>query len=98
MTAPKSHGCARDWNGHWTISDSLWKIVKGNRPYLINRLPHSAHVEAMKKAGFKIVGMVKRNGVPLPRHKLADRFRTLSDDDLLTSGAFIQAMKPLLDQ
>jgi hypothetical protein len=94
----KSHGYTSDWNGHWAISEKLWKIVKGNRPYLINRLPHSAHIEAMKKAGFQIDGEVKRNSAPLPRHKLSDKFRTLSDDDLRTSGAFIQAMKPLLYQ
>jgi len=94
----KSHGCARDWNGHWAISENLWKIVKGNRPYLINRLPHSAHIEAMEKAGFQIVGEMKRNSAPLPRHKLSNKFRTLSDDDLRTSGAFIQAMKPITYQ
>jgi len=89
----KSHGYTRDWNGHWAVSEILWKIVKGNRPYLINRFPHSKHVIAMKNAGFKIVGEMIRNGAPLARHKLSDRFRTLSDDDLLTSGAFIQAVK-----
>lgn len=94
----KSHGYTRDWNGHWTISEFLWKIVKGNRPYLINRLPHSTHIEAMKKAGFQIVGEMKRNSAPLPRHKLSDKYRTLSDDDLQTSGAFIQAVKPLVGQ
>ena len=94
----KSHGYARDWNGHWAISENIWKIVKGNRPYLINRLPHSAHIEAMKKAGFRIVGEMKRNSEPLPRNKLSDRFRTLSDDDLRTSGAFIQATKPVIGQ
>jgi hypothetical protein len=94
----KSHGYTSDWNGHWAISEKLWKIVKGNRPYLINRLPHSPHIEAIKKAGFKIVCEVKRKGTPLPRHKLSDKFRTLSDDDLRTCGAFIQALKPLIYQ
>ena len=89
----KSHGYTRDWNGHWAISEFVWKIVKGNRPYMINRLPHSAHIEGMKRAGFKIVGEMKRNSEPIARHKLSNEFRTLSDDDLLTSGAFIQAVK-----
>lgn len=89
----KSHGYTRDWNGHWTVSEFLWKIVKGNRPYLINRLPHSTHIRAMKKAGFKIVSEMRRISTPLARNKLADGFRVLSDDDLMTSGAFIQAVK-----
>jgi len=91
----KSHGYTNDWYGHWAISEKLWKIVKGNRPYLINRLPHSAHITAIKKAGFQIVGEIKRNSKPLPRHKLSDKFRNLSDEDLRTSGAFIQAVKPV---
>lgn len=94
----KSHGYTRDWNGHWTLLEFAWKIVKGNRPYLINRLPHSAHIEAMKKAGFQITGEVKRNRAPFPRHKLSDKFRTLSDDDLRISVAFIQAIKPQAGQ
>jgi len=94
----KSHGYTRDWNGHWTIPEFLWKIVKGNRPYLINRLPHSTHIKAMKKAGFRIVDEIKKDSAPLARHKLSDKFRNLSDDDLLTSGAFIQAVKVLADQ
>lgn len=94
----KSHGYTRDWNGHWAISDCLWKIVKGRRPYLINRLPHSAHLESMKKTGFKIVAEMKRFNTPLPRHKLSIKFRNLSDDDLRTSGAHIQAVKPLINQ
>jgi hypothetical protein len=89
----KSHGYTRDWNGHWTISEVLWRIVKGNRPYLINRLPHSSHIEAMKRAGFQIVGEIKRNSAPPARHKLSEKFRKLSGDDLMTSGAFIQAVK-----
>jgi hypothetical protein len=91
----KSHGYTRDWNGHWSLSKFEWKIVKGNRPYLINRLPHSAHIESMKQAGFQIVSEIKKEGTPLARHKLAENFRSLSDDDLLTSGAFIQAIKRL---
>lgn len=89
----KSHGYTRDWNGHWTVSESIWKLVKGCRPYLINRLPHSTHVEAIKRAGFEIVAEAKTNNAPLPRRKLADKFRSLSDEDLSTSGAFVQAVK-----
>jgi hypothetical protein len=91
----KSHGYTRNWYGHWAISENLWKIIKGNRPYLINRLPHSAHIDGMKKAGFQIIGEIKRSSVTLPRQQIAEKFRILSDDDLRTSGAFIQAVKPL---
>lgn len=91
----KSHGYMRDWNGHWAVSDNLWKIVKGRRPNLINRLPHSSHIDGMKKAGFKILGETKKTSNPIPRQKISKSFLSLSDEDLRTSGAFIQAIKPL---
>jgi len=49
------HGITRDWYGHWTVSPALWRIVRGKRAYLINRLPHSVHVNSMKRNRFEIV-------------------------------------------
>jgi hypothetical protein len=89
----KCHGITRDWHGHWTVSDFSWKLVRGNRPYLINRFSHSAHIQEMEKAGFRIVTDLRRQGPPLSRDRLARRFRGLSDQDLVTSSAFIQAVK-----
>ena len=37
----KSHGTAELWNGHWQYSDWIWKMIRGRRPYLINREPYS---------------------------------------------------------
>jgi hypothetical protein len=50
-----SHGITRDWFGHWTISPRLWRIVRGRRSYLINRMPHSSHIAALKANGFSIL-------------------------------------------
>jgi len=90
----QSHGITRDWNGHWTIGDTRWRLVRGTRPYLINRLPHSAHLRAIEGAGFRIVSDVVREGTPPSRAYLARRFLDLSDTDLKTSGSYIQALKP----
>ena len=93
----KSHESTHDWNGHWTVSDGMWKLVKGRRPYLINRLPHSAHILGMTKNGFQIHLQVKRHSSnSIPRCLLASRFRDLNEDDLSTSGAFVQAIRPRL--
>jgi hypothetical protein len=54
-----SHGISRDWYGHWTVSPALWRIVRGRRAYLINRLPHSGHVAAMQRNGFEIKHCVR---------------------------------------
>ena len=87
----KSHGLTTDWNGHWTVGDGLWRIARGNRPYLINRLPYSVHLAAMKDAGFTVVAETPRYLSALPRAALAERFRGLTDDDLRISGVFVQA-------
>jgi len=90
----KSHGYANEWNGHWTYSDFLWKLIRGIRPYLINREPHSTHIEILKEVGFEIVcDQVIKSKSTITREKLARKFKNISDDDLIISGAFIQAKK-----
>jgi hypothetical protein len=86
------HGKANTWNGHWTYSDFVWKVVVGRRSYLLNRQPHSVHVDLIRRSGFQIIDdTVFRSVSHLRRKQLAPRFRALSDDDLSTSGAFIVA-------
>ncbi|RJQ55002.1 MAG: methyltransferase domain-containing protein, partial [Desulfobacteraceae bacterium] len=51
----KSHGLSKEWNGYRSYSERTWKIITGNRPYLLNRQPGSVHVELMKKNGFRIL-------------------------------------------
>jgi len=92
----ESHGLTRDWFGHWTISDVSWRFVRGARPYLINRLPHSAHLQAIEGAGFQMIREEARRATPPPRAKLARRFSTLADRDLETCSAYIQAIRPLV--
>ena len=51
----RCHCKADTWNGHWTYSNTLWKIVVGKRPYLLNREPHSKHIQLLKNNGFRVV-------------------------------------------
>jgi hypothetical protein len=87
----RCHGTAREWNGHWTYGDMTWRMLRGRRTYLINREPHSTHICLLCEAGFTVVcdEMVSRPAVD--RRSLAPRFAQMSDVDLTTSGAFIQA-------
>ncbi len=88
----KCHGTADEWNGHWTYSDLMWKAIRGKRPYLLNRMPHSAHLRLLQEEGFRIVCDQTIHATShLTKDALARRFRTMPDDDLITSGAFIQA-------
>lgn len=90
----KCHGTANKWNGHWLYSDNIWKFIRGKRPYLINRMPHSKHLELLQKEQFKLlcdIRIVTKSNIFITN--LAEKFRTISDEDLVTSGAFIQAIK-----
>ncbi len=91
----KSHGFAREWNGHWRYSDRSWRMLHGGRPWTINRAPVSAHVTEAEHAGMEVVNeqRVQRSS-EIARSQLADSFATLSDADLGTAGVFLQARKP----
>ncbi len=90
----KCHGTADEWNGHWSYSDFMWGLIKGNRTYLINREPHSTHVAILNEAGFDIVCDIRnRSESRMTADALAPKFRHISPDDMTTSGAFIQSMK-----
>lgn len=89
----KCHGTANEWNGHWAYSDFIWKLIKGKRPYLLNREPHSTHIAILKEEGYRVVcDKIFKSKSSLTKTALAPRFKSISDDDLTTSGAFIQAV------
>ena len=90
----KSHKTAKEWNGHWKYSDYVWRLIKGKRPYLLNRQPHSAHINLLQKSRFEVVcDMKTKDTSGIERKALAPNFKNISDDDLTTSTAFIQAVK-----
>ena len=86
----KNHGVSDVWNGQWSYSDFVWKLIKSNRPYLINREPLSTHIDLLKSCRFKIVCILpERNTKGINRSQLAKRFKFISDEDLITSSAYI---------
>jgi hypothetical protein len=89
-----SHGTHEEWNGHWTYSDFQWKLIRGNIPWLINRVPCATHDRLLEDTGFLKKCEVKyKTPSGISRKKLARRFRDISDDDLTTSALFIQCLK-----
>lgn len=89
-----SHGITPEWNGHWTISDPVWKLIRGRRPYLLNREPASTHVRMLRDSGLEIVNEVRvHKPSDISRARLASRFRSFTDDDLTTKAVFLQAVK-----
>jgi|UniRef100_A0A7V6A327 SAM-dependent methyltransferase len=91
----RCHNLAWRWNGHWSYSEPLWKLMRSKRPYFINRHSHSEHAAMMRRCGFRIVGELKTTDVSgIPRQELDDRFQGLSDEDLITATGYFQAVKP----
>jgi hypothetical protein len=91
----QSIGITKEWNGHWSCSDPLWRVAAGRRRHVTNRDPHSTHIALLQKLGCHVVTderSVLQSGIS--RAKLAPRFRHLTDEDLTTRSALIQAVKP----
>ncbi len=88
------HGLTSEWNGHWTCPSWRWRLMRGKRAYFINREPHSRHRRLLSEAGFDLVcDEASRSGTRITRRDLAAECRCLADEDLTTSGAFIQAVR-----
>lgn len=88
----RSHGLTSEWNGHWAMPDLAWKVIRGRRPFLINRVPLSLHIHLLRESGFSVVDMVSEELPPgIQRSDVATRFQWLSDEDLKTGGVFLLA-------
>ena len=91
----RSHGLSNAWNGHWACSDALWKIIRGRRPYLINRAPRSTHIDLLTAHGFTVAAeTVRSSASAVRRSDLSRRFAGMNDTDLTTSTAFVVGAKP----
>ena len=90
----RCHGTSSRWNGHWAYSEAAWRLVRGGRPYLLNRMPHSTHRQLLTACHFDIVNEVRvKAASEIHPAELAPAFRGMSDDDLTTAGALLQAIK-----
>lgn len=90
----KSHGFTKSWNGHWTLSEREWKIVRGGRIYAINRKPFSTHLYYMKKFGFNVITKeLKTLPSKIEVDQLSAAFSELSNEDISVSGMYIIAKK-----
>ncbi|SFD26820.1 methyltransferase domain-containing protein [Tropicimonas isoalkanivorans] len=89
-----SHTLTKAWNGHWAVGDATWSLVRGKRPYLINRVSRSGHLDLMRKYGMEIVKEVKftRND-GLDREQFRPAFRNMPEEDARTAMSFVIARK-----
>jgi hypothetical protein len=90
----KSHGFTKSWNGHWTLSESEWKMARGGRVYAINRMPFSTHLKFIDEYGFTIVmkEIVKQPSKVTIDH-LSHSFSKLTPEDISVSWMYFVAQK-----
>jgi hypothetical protein len=90
----RCHDTAPEWNGHWKYSELTWRLMRGGRPWFINRQPCSIHIRIASQVGFTIRAEIKQSGsLGISRKQLGRSFKSLSDSDLVTAGVFILASK-----
>lgn len=90
----RCHDTAPEWNGHWKYADPTWCLMRGGRPWFINRSPCSTHTKLINQAGFKLHAEIRQTaGSGVSRRQLADRFKELSESDLTTAGVLVLASK-----
>ena len=94
----RSHGWADSWSGHWSYSDVEWKLVRGARPWILNRYSCSRHVGAATAAGFEVASELPRRVASddaMPRHRITPRLRPFfTNEDLRCDLLFLQLRKP----
>ena len=90
-----SHHLTRHWNGHWTVGDATWRLVRGTRSYLINRQPLSVHLALLTRHGFVPVCVDRTRAEIGSSFRPARRFRPMDAADAGTRGVFLQATAPV---
>lgn len=95
----RSHGWADSWSGHWSYSALEWKLVRGSRPWILNRFSCSQHIKAATDAGFQVTSQVPRlvpPGEAMERRRITSRLRpAFRDEDLRCEVLFLQVRKPV---
>jgi hypothetical protein len=90
----KSHGKSDTWDGHWKMPNWYWFLLRGARPYLINREPFCAHKNIMKENKFNIISAKRIISKPsFSNSKLNTKFKNMPEKDRETSSVFIQVVK-----
>ena len=90
----RSHGYASSWDKHWEYSDLYWKLLRGKRPYLINRLPLSKHLELIEMNNFNIIdNQIIEEESNIKNWSLNKNFIDFKDYDFTASVSYILGKK-----
>jgi len=82
------------WNQHWAYGERTWKVIRGMRPYYVNRVPASEYLRLCDRYGFEVVAVTPVAGDDgVPRVKLSRLFRDLPASDYTTRAVHFIAVK-----
>ncbi len=89
-----SVGLTKSWNGHWTFSDTEWKIVSQKIFIPLNRASLGDHLKLLEKYNLQLT---EKTNYPAPvgfsKKALNTQFKEKTEEDLSTRAAFLQAIK-----
>jgi len=92
----RSHHITPGWDGHLQYSPSVWRVVRGRRPYLLNRRAPSEHLAQLRLNGFEVLQVEREYRQPtVATRSLAAEFAGWSDDDRRTSTMHVIARRPV---
>ena len=90
----RSHRLTSGWDGHLQYPAGAWRLVKGTRPYLLNRASASEHRAWLDASGFRVLRETRVHRAPtVARKDLAMPFRRWSDEDLATASVHFIAVR-----
>lgn len=90
----RSHRLTPEWDGHLQYPEQLWRIVKGRRPYLLNRCSPTQQLAALESAGFEVVWQGRIDAEPSrPPKRLPPPFCNWSTDDRRTAALTVIARR-----
>jgi len=90
----RSHRMTRGWDGHLQYPRAIWQVVRGRRPYLLNRASVATHLQLMHHVGLRTrtIDRVIHEPTLQPRD-LAPEFRDWSEEDRRTSTLFVNGFR-----
>ena len=85
-----SHRMTDEWNGHWAINDRIWHLMRGRRPYLLNRCCYAEHLKMAAAHGLTPIMETRNKRFDgLIPEDFAPKFRKLSDEDARSIMVFV---------
>ena len=89
-----SHGITKEWDGYRRYSEFVWKVVKGQRVYWINRATHGQHKEQLIQNNFKIMLELKNEASSsMKLDELATRWKSIPPVELACKSSYFAVQK-----